>query len=207
MSATTLPRPASKVIQKCRENRGDDGAAYIESKEVAVLIRAQLKARWPRVKFSVRSECNSVNVDWVDGPCQRLVERVIGQYSFGGFDGMIDLAYDGKNWLLPDGTMEGAASPGTEGSLGCHPAYVTDCPQPGAILVKYGPRYVFAQRTISNERWRMLGRFLESRYGWEVDWEKPLWSQLYPNGEYVPSMLLRMETDAAESVEGSPCQQ
>ena len=194
---TRFPEAAVKIIRQCRDNRNEAGRATIQSKEVAVLIRAQLKAGWPRCKFSVRSDHNSVNVYWTDGPTQGLVERVIDQYSFGGFDGMIDLAYDADNWLMPDGTMEPAASCGTEGSRGCHPGYVTDCPQPGAVLVQYGPRYVFAHREMSTDRQRLIARFVEDHYGWQVDWDKPLWSQYYPNGESVPTYLRLVEGRAA----------
>ncbi len=63
--------------------------------ETARRIKKELKARWPGIKFSVTSEGNgyydAVNVRWIDGPADKLVDEMIGRYQGGYFDGMIDL--------------------------------------------------------------------------------------------------------------------
>ena len=58
-------------------------------------IRKELKAKWPGVKFSVRSDNysmgSSVDVRWTNGPTVREVEAITGKYQYGHFDGMQDL--------------------------------------------------------------------------------------------------------------------
>lgn len=58
-------------------------------------IRAELKEKFPDVKFSVRSESfsmgNAVDIEWQDGPSEEAVREVVGKYQYGHFDGMIDL--------------------------------------------------------------------------------------------------------------------
>lgn len=57
-------------------------------------IRAQLRARWPDVKFSVRtsrySGGNSIDVSWIDGPTDDQVSAIANRYQAGHFDGMTD---------------------------------------------------------------------------------------------------------------------
>lgn len=57
-------------------------------------LRAQLRARWPGVKFSVRtsrySGGNSIDVSWTDGPTDEQVSAIANRYQAGHFDGMTD---------------------------------------------------------------------------------------------------------------------
>lgn len=58
-------------------------------------IRAELKMKYPDVKFSVRSHSfangNSVDVMWAGGPSSEEVGTVVtGKYEEGSFDGMTD---------------------------------------------------------------------------------------------------------------------
>ncbi len=57
-------------------------------------IRRELKAAFPKVKFSVRSESytggDNINVGWTDGPTVEQVEKITAKYSGGDFDGMTD---------------------------------------------------------------------------------------------------------------------
>lgn len=66
----------------------------------AQAIRQDLKKAFPGVKFRVRSSSfsmgNSVDVDWTDGPTRDEVNRIIGRYQYGHFDGMQDL-YESSN--------------------------------------------------------------------------------------------------------------
>lgn len=66
----------------------------------AQAIRQDLKRAWPSVKFQVTSQGysmgNSVSVRWTDGPTRDEVNRIIGRYQYGHFDGMQDL-YESSN--------------------------------------------------------------------------------------------------------------
>jgi len=59
--------------------------------------KAELKAAFPGVKFSVKtsrfSGGDSMHVKWTDGPNTKQVEAIINKYSAGKFDGMTD-CYD-----------------------------------------------------------------------------------------------------------------
>lgn len=72
----------------------------------AKAIRKELKAAFPGVKFSVRSESfaggNSVDIFYEDGPVIGDVEAVVGKYQYGSFNGMEDLyEYDNCSDDLP----------------------------------------------------------------------------------------------------------
>lgn len=67
-------------------------------------IRIELKAAFPKVKFSVKSSRfsmgDSINVSWIDGPNSSQVDEIIGRYSGGRFDGMTDCyEYNKDVWL------------------------------------------------------------------------------------------------------------
>ncbi len=68
---------------------------YVSVAETAKLVRAALKAAFPGVTFSVRSKSYSmgasISVRWTDGPTEKDVERITGEYRGATFDGMIDL--------------------------------------------------------------------------------------------------------------------
>ena len=72
----------------------------------AQAIRQDLKKAFPSVKFRVRSDSfsmgNSVDVSWTDGPTRSDVDRIIGRYQYGHFDGMQDLyEYSNRRDDLP----------------------------------------------------------------------------------------------------------
>lgn len=82
--------------QRKEENKGKlTGAAA-----TAAAIKTRLKKEFPGVKFSVRSDNfsmgNSVDIEWTDGPMSEDVKAITGQYQYGRFDGMQDLAYNVK---------------------------------------------------------------------------------------------------------------
>jgi hypothetical protein len=125
---------------------------YLSATETAKLIRAQLKAKFPGVKFGVRTHSysmgSSIYVKWVDGPAFDAVNAVTSSFQGARFDGSIDLAYSVKHWLLPDGTMEVASSDGTTGSHGSHSPERHWMPHPEAKLVHCGS-YVTCTREVS----------------------------------------------------------
>lgn len=67
---------------------------YLDTADVAKIIRKELKATWPETKFSVRisryAGGSSVRVGWTDGPKQREVETLVGRWQGKDFDGMTD---------------------------------------------------------------------------------------------------------------------
>lgn len=114
--------------------------------DVAKLIRHQLRARWPQLKFSVRSHKysggSSIDVTLATSqPDETLAEikKFLHGYEGRGFDGMTDCSYCKSQWLMPDGTMTFASTPGT----GMSPAKSTIKPHPDAIEVSSGANYVF----------------------------------------------------------------
>lgn len=60
------------------------------SKTAAKNIRAELKAAFKGVKFSVRCDHSSINIGWTDGPTPSAVEAITRKYKAGHFDGMTD---------------------------------------------------------------------------------------------------------------------
>ncbi len=83
-------------------------ARSIHTKEQAAMIRAQLKARFPATKFSVRMKefagGSSIDIGWTDGPSKRLVHELTDPYEGKGFDGMTDSTTYRSSWLV-DGSV------------------------------------------------------------------------------------------------------
>ena len=71
-----------------------------EVAQAASQIKAELKAAYPTVKFSVRSESfsmgDAVRISWHDGPLTKEVDAIVKKYQYGHFDGMQDL-YENSN--------------------------------------------------------------------------------------------------------------
>jgi hypothetical protein len=67
---------------------------FIDATECAKLMRRDLKAAYPGVRFSVRTDKYSmgasVDVRWTDGPGVTGVEGIIREYTGATFDGMTD---------------------------------------------------------------------------------------------------------------------
>ena len=75
-------------------SRGEEETWYSVT-ETAQLVRAALKEKWPRVRFSVRSDKYaggaSIRVTYTDGPPTKAVEQVTDAFEGAHFDGMQDL--------------------------------------------------------------------------------------------------------------------
>jgi hypothetical protein len=140
---------------------------YISTTETAALIRKQLKAKFPSVKFSVRSKSysggSSIDVDYTDGPGSKAVDAVIQPFCGGRFDGMIDMAYSVDSYLLPDGSAAYGRSPGTGGSRGSDPAYDFAAPE-GAVLVHFSVSHVFSHRTLTKDFKAVVAAHLADKY-------------------------------------------
>ena len=79
-----------------------NGKQYATAADSAKLIRTEIKAAWPGVRFSVRSERSTVNVEWTDGPTIKQVEALPGKFEMGYFDGMDD-SYKYTSAYIVDG--------------------------------------------------------------------------------------------------------
>lgn len=77
-------------------NQGD----CYSGKLAAQNIRAELKAAFTGVKFSVRkNDHGSLSIRWEDGPLTTAVDAVVAKYTAGHFDGMSDCYIDnGSEW-------------------------------------------------------------------------------------------------------------
>ena len=77
----------------------------------AKLIRKDLKAAFPGVKFSVTSSRfsmgSSVSVSYTNGPLRANVEAIVEAYGGKGFDGMTDSSYQNEGSLRM--TVDGPA--------------------------------------------------------------------------------------------------
>ena len=72
----------------------------------AKAIKAELKAAFPGITFSVTSETytggNSVNISYEDSVCVSVIENVVGKYQMGSFNGLEDIyEYDNRNKEIP----------------------------------------------------------------------------------------------------------
>lgn len=142
---------------------------YIPAKDVAKIIRADLKRRfryhYGPIGFTVRTDGNAVNVRWTDGPTTGMVREVIDRYAGGGFDGMIDMAYYCRHWQKPDGSLHYAGTSGTEGSMGSVSAEDFPAPCDGCRLVQLGSKYVFAQRDVSDAAMAVIRAEVVAKFG------------------------------------------
>jgi hypothetical protein len=127
-------------------------ARWIDTADVAKLVRKHLKKEFPGVKFSVRSSRyaggSSIDVRWTDGPTANAVDKVTAPFSGSKFDGMIDLQYGARTWYCPEhGARTGETYGHGMGDDG--PAQSRCCHR--AELVKMGADYVHTQRGMSDE--------------------------------------------------------
>lgn len=132
-------------------------SGYIPVADTAKLIRPLLKAAFPGVKFSVKSDSYaggaSIDISWTDGPSKKAVEKIAKPFAGAGFDGMIDMKYSKSAWLLPDGTATWGSSSGTGDSRGSEPGYKYEKPHPDAKKVHFGSDYVFCTKAHSKEKY------------------------------------------------------
>lgn len=122
---------------------------HIDTADVAKLIRAQLKQRFPGVKFSVRIDRyaggSSVRVNWEDGPIEKMVSAICQQYRGEGFDGMQDMRYNVGGWLMPDGSAQIRQIAAHWGADEHHEEAAKD----GAIPASFGGSFIFCNRSMS----------------------------------------------------------
>lgn len=123
---------------------------YIDTADVAKLLRVRLKQEFPGIKFSVRSDRysggSSIRVRWTDGPKGEAVEAVIKQYEGADFDGMQDL----KTYkTMSDEVRQ-------------HHPELPDQP------LKGGADFIFAERKLTDALRRKVAQSLAAKWGFEV---------------------------------------
>jgi len=74
-----------------------------ETAECSKAIRKELKEVFPNTKFKVISEpASGINIYYIDGPSYEEVDKIVGKYEVGHFDGMEDIYnYDNKRDDIP----------------------------------------------------------------------------------------------------------
>ena len=125
---------------------------YYRPAQTAAMIRAALKRTFPGVLFKVNTQTyaggSSIRIHWTDGPTSAQVEEVAGMFEGKGFDGMIDMGYSIRAWVL-NGEILGTQSRGTAMSRGSVPAWGEIPPHDDAELVDFGGSFVFTNRRYS----------------------------------------------------------
>lgn len=124
---------------------------WVAPAEQAKMIRAALKAAFPGVKFSVRSQRGcSISVRWVDGPTHSSVDTIARRFAGGSFDGMTDLRTSHTTLITTDD---------------------------GAELVRFGADFVICQRDTSDE-WRAeIVAEIARVAGVELDFDRDVWTK------------------------------
>lgn len=158
---------------------------YLTAAETAKLIRQALKQAFPEYGsrfFGVRSKTYSggasIRVNWTDGPTTEAVDAVVARFAGGGFDGMIDMAYNREAWLAPDGSVSFAHTGGTQSSMGTVPERFGSRHNPDARLVRFGANFVFTDRDLSDEAEAWVKQYRDDNYArasWQADYE---WDRL-----------------------------
>lgn len=77
---------------------------YMPAKEVAKLVRKELKERFPDTKFSVRTRNHlTLEIEYTDGPASFRVKAVVDKYAGESFDPMQDIRIPKNNGTEVDG--------------------------------------------------------------------------------------------------------
>lgn len=138
--------------QPAEINIADAPARYVDTAEVAKLIRRQLKNNHPGIKFSVRlgrySGGSSIDIRWIDGPTVKTVEKTTAAFAGRRFDGMIDLQYGANSWYCAEHGARVAVTYGH--GMGLDGVHESRCCAK-AELVHFGASFVFEHRELSDQ--------------------------------------------------------
>ena len=125
---------------------------YLTTAQTAKLVRGALKTNFPGVKFSVRSDGSALNINYTDGPTTAAVNSVVQAFAGGGFDGMIDMAYQKSHWLNQEtGEVWLAHNQGSVNSGGYVMEEENGCPGEGWVCVSFGANYIFVSQSLTEE--------------------------------------------------------
>ncbi|KFU75412.1 hypothetical protein SAMN04489729_6994 [Amycolatopsis lurida] len=126
---------------------------FIDTADVAKLVRKELKKTFPDTKFSVRisryAGGSSVYVGWTDGPTTKDVDQVVYAFQSGRFESMTDCAYSADSWYCPEHGPRVARTYGCDldDNNGLHASRC--CHQ--AELVHFCATHVSTSRQLSDE--------------------------------------------------------
>ena len=142
---------------------------FLETTDLAKLVRCALKTEFPQTKFAVSCKSysggSSISVHWDNGPTVRQVDRIVSRYETKSFDGMIDLAHYSHLWIAPDGTASIAHDEGTQGSMGVHPEVIGSAHHPDAVLAdKLSHCYIHTSRHLTADFVAEVAGKLLARY-------------------------------------------
>lgn len=167
-------------------------AEYISAANTAKLIRRALKKAFPDQKFYVNTDSYaggaSIDVNWMDGPTDKEVAKVVK-------------AYAGKNadhWLMPDGTVEIARYWGDYGQSFDHR---DKPPCPEARLVGFMANHVFTKKAYSPEHVERLGQFVAAETGWDMPTINTI--NWWVNGKKKPLQEAHFDVDFTKLAPGS----
>jgi hypothetical protein len=169
---------------------------YVPSAEIAKMVRAQLKLRFPGVVFSVRKRPGgSIDVAWVDGPIERDVADVVEPFGGAGFDGMIDGSYVKQPWYCPEHGARLARvyghGQGLDGEK--QPACCGKAEQINSLA-----DYVFAKRQYSPEFRAQVEADVSEKYG------MPYHADVNVGGQYMSSWFHQEAYQRAAAPGGKP---
>lgn len=98
LAAEKKAQDKAEIIKKLRAeypNAKGPKSFKTSAARAAANLRAELKAKFPGVKFEVKSQTysggNSIDIHWTDGPSMNDVDAIANRYQDGSFDGMQDL--------------------------------------------------------------------------------------------------------------------
>ncbi len=147
------PIYAKAMEQKRGQRKAWEGAAegsiWLKTKDIAAIVRSQLKKRYPTIRFQVVSDGHTVRVRWQDANItSKELDALLANYESRFFCGNCDYSFSGSSWLMPDGTMTLAE----RGMCCCGRPYAeypepftSDPPQPQALLINSNI-WIFAHR-------------------------------------------------------------
>ena len=102
----TDERRAGERVRHAAEHphlvKAKDKPQWSPGRVAAENIRRELKRAYPKVKFCVRSDYNSVGIKWTDGPTVAKVDEIAGKYEAGHFDGSDDCYKNDANATFAD---------------------------------------------------------------------------------------------------------
>lgn len=148
----------NKIYQKYKskydedvKQYGDKTSTYISATDLAILIMDGLKKKYPEYKFAKTSRYfaggSSVDINLQTGwenlseEKSKEINKFVDGYSGAAFDGMIDLKYSEKIWLMPDGSVTAADNGG--GTSGSVSGYLFPKPSEDAIKICSGAWVMF----------------------------------------------------------------
>lgn len=133
-----------------------ENTKYFTAAETAKLIREQFKKHFPGQKFYVRSETYSggasIDIDWMDGPTEQAVDRIIAAFNGAEFDGMGDIKLYSSAWLLPDGSAVFQEYQAQEHGH----VTMTAKPHPDAIPCRFSADFIFTNRRMTTDNARAV---------------------------------------------------